>query len=146
MRSYLTSLDWRGGKKGFLYPSDWHQRPGRQRQAFRAPGPRLGPHYDKAKDGCQKNRNLSSSSSRLLIEEIHERLAEKTTPIPAWVPLYDTVHMFVATCAWICHLHVYGTITHARAQTDTQMCISVCACPCMCVRLTRCCAPVCREH
>ena len=47
---------WQGDKKDFLRPPDWHQRPGRLRQAARAPGPRLRLRYDKAKDGCQKKQ------------------------------------------------------------------------------------------
>lgn len=67
MHSYSACLLWQGDKKGFLWPPDWHQRPCRQRQAIRAPGPRLSLQYDKAKDGCQKNRTFH------LVIEVHER-------------------------------------------------------------------------
>lgn len=104
----------RGQKRLPLAPN-WHQRPCRQRQAIRAPGPRLGLQYDKAKDGCQKNRTFHQ-----VIEEVHER----------FICGYMCMNLSFA-CIW-CNY----PCTHAH----------VCACPCMCVRLTRCCAPVCREH
>lgn len=95
----------------------------RQRQSFSASGPGQEPHYDKAEDGCQKPRNVSSSR-RLFTEEIHQRLAEKTSH-----PLVSGfLCMIHCSCLWL-HVHVsFACLWCNYPCGHTQTCVSVHVC------------------
>lgn len=110
----------KGTKKDFLWPSDWHQRPGRQRQAIRAPGPRLGLHYDKVKDGCQKTRDVSSRRC-LIIEEIHERF------VCGYMCMDLSFACICCSYARTAHTHMHLCLcmsTHV-CQADQMLCSSL---------------------
>ncbi len=101
----------KGTKKSFLWPSDWHQRRGRRRQAVRAPGPKRGLPSGKAVDGCQKNRNVSSS--RCLVT--HERAA-------LWLHVHESV-----VCMFMVQLpmHTRTCMSMRVCQADQMPCSSL---------------------
>lgn len=121
MCSCSTCLVWQGDREGLLCPSDWHQRPGRQRRACRASGQE--PFFDKA-EKMPETRECEQQQPPLNRRYMRD-----------WLTNHPLVSGF------LCMIHVHVSFACIRCNYPcglTLMCLCVSVHVCQADQMLRC--------